>query len=602
MSQRSIWEVLGVEATDDERELKRAYARRLKLTHPEDDPEGFQELRTAYDMAQRYQWHRRQEAFHAEMEALEAAEAEVSEGVGESRPPEPEPEPEPSPVVEIVQPLPDRPMTDEERFNAAFQAEVDALHEDVAAMREMLAEKPLKSIAVREKFEAILASPALDNLGVASNFEPWIEQVLIAEAPASDLLIPVAIDHFRWQVDEDARYHRVGDMALAREADLHVLRQLGRRSHSQYKPYKALSTPPTRWNRLRWQAVPGLEERVMILLEGIRNSRPGLVQNLNAEAVAWWDGIAARPRIGLVACAALLIMPFLALLAVAPGGVGGWWPLSLLISAALGGAYFYGVARPRIAWLAGKGEEAEAWKRYGWAGVGLSLPALGALAVVSGVDLTMGVLLLWAVGLVATGWARVTGEPAFATPTQRGAALFGFQRTLKGLLRFGYLLAMWVIVSLYAGDERWLLMLVAGAGSILVFLTGAGRLQAIIEGMEPKARAPYYVPAATGVFVLAVICAAASKVPGVTPWLGAMVGAVALLDVVLDRVLSEDQATRRAWFSAALLPGVWMVNSMMHGIDTAPMGVFGSWVLMQSVMTLWQASRRDAGKSEQGGL
>ncbi|WP_271065132.1 hypothetical protein [Caulobacter sp. NIBR1757] len=594
--------MLGLEATDEERELKRAYARRLKLTHPEDDPEGFQELRAAYDMAQRYQWHRRQEAFHAEMEALEAADAEAAEGGEEIRPPEPPSEPEPTPVVEIVQPLPDRPMTDEERFNAAFQAEVDALHEDVAAMREMLAAKPMPSITVREKFEAILASPALDNLGVAGNFEPWIEQVLIAEAPASDLLIPVAIDHFRWRVDEDARYRRVGDMALAREADLHVLRQLGRRSHSQYKPYKALTTPPTRWNRLRWQAEPGLEERVMVLLDGIRDSRPGLVQNLNAEAVAWWDATASRPRIGLVAATAFLVMPFLVLLAVAPGEVSGWWPLSLLLSGAISGAYFYGVVRSRIAWLAGKGEGAAAWKRYGWAGLGLSLPALGAVAVVSGIDLSIGALLLWGVGLVASGWARVTGEPAFPAPIQRTVALVGFQRTVRGMLRFGYLLAMWVIASLYAGDERWLLMLVAGAASTLVFLTGGGSLQAIVERIEPKGRAPYYVPVATGVLILAVACAAASRVPELTPWLGAMVGAVALLDVVLDRVLSEDQLTRRAWLSAALLPGVWMVNSMMHGIDTVPMGVFGSWILMQSVMTLWQASRRDSGKSELSGL
>lgn len=340
----------------------------------------------------------------------------------------------------------------------------------------------------------------------------------------------------------------------------------------------------------------------MVLLAGIRESRPGLVQNLNAEAVAWWDGLASRPRIGLVAFAALLVLPFLALLAAAPAGMAGWWPLSLLMTGLLSGAYFHGVARPRIAWRAGQGEGAATWKRYGWAGVGLLLPVLGALAVVSGVDMTLSVLLLWVVGLVGIGWARVTGEPVLAVSVPETAVVLSFQRTVQGLLRFGYLLAMWVVLAVYAGDGRWLLMPVAGVGAILIFLTGAGSLQSIIARMEPEARAPYYVPAAAGVFVLAVLCAAVSKVPGFAPWLAAMVSVVALLDVALDRVLSEDQRTRRAWFSAPLLPGVWMANSMMHGIETVPVGVFGSWVLLQSVITLLQARRRDSGNSERGGL
>jgi uncharacterized protein len=45
------WEVLGLEPTSDLRAIKKAYALRLKSTHPEDDPQGFQELRDAYEMA-----------------------------------------------------------------------------------------------------------------------------------------------------------------------------------------------------------------------------------------------------------------------------------------------------------------------------------------------------------------------------------------------------------------------------------------------------------------------------------------------------------------------------------------------------------------------
>lgn len=51
--QRSLWDILGTEPTGDERAIKRAYAKRLKVTRPDDDPAAFQELRDAYEYALR---------------------------------------------------------------------------------------------------------------------------------------------------------------------------------------------------------------------------------------------------------------------------------------------------------------------------------------------------------------------------------------------------------------------------------------------------------------------------------------------------------------------------------------------------------------------
>lgn len=47
----SIWKTLGIEPTDNISTIKKAYAKLLKIHHPEKDPEGYQGLREAYDRA-----------------------------------------------------------------------------------------------------------------------------------------------------------------------------------------------------------------------------------------------------------------------------------------------------------------------------------------------------------------------------------------------------------------------------------------------------------------------------------------------------------------------------------------------------------------------
>lgn len=50
----TFWERLGIDRTGDIKVIRRAYAKQLKIYHPEDDPAGYQALREAFDMAMSY--------------------------------------------------------------------------------------------------------------------------------------------------------------------------------------------------------------------------------------------------------------------------------------------------------------------------------------------------------------------------------------------------------------------------------------------------------------------------------------------------------------------------------------------------------------------
>ena len=54
MNETESFLVLGIEITKDERAIKNAYRERLTVTNPEDNPEGFKRLRSAYETACRY--------------------------------------------------------------------------------------------------------------------------------------------------------------------------------------------------------------------------------------------------------------------------------------------------------------------------------------------------------------------------------------------------------------------------------------------------------------------------------------------------------------------------------------------------------------------
>jgi len=68
----NMWQILEIEATKDTSIIKKAYAKKLKIYHPEDDPMGYQKLREAFDAALKYSKGTLRKNFRMESDILES--------------------------------------------------------------------------------------------------------------------------------------------------------------------------------------------------------------------------------------------------------------------------------------------------------------------------------------------------------------------------------------------------------------------------------------------------------------------------------------------------------------------------------------------------
>jgi hypothetical protein len=273
--------VLGLAAGASEADIRRAYAQRLKTTHPEDDPEGFKELRAAYETAleeARYRAHRTAVESVDEEEAGEEDEEEDESVDAEPAASAPEVEAAAEPEAEsVASPVREEDLHAEacNRFVAALQGGGNA--DDINAA-----------------LDAVLTSSALDNIHTYNRTEIWLARVLTSAGPASYPVLDRIISYFRWDQQTDHRNWAAGAVLDLRRriplerASTQFLQRVRDRRHEFHRAYMETTRAPSTRSFLSRAWSLRNHNLVDRFLAHVDTRAPLAMQELNAEAVHWW--------------------------------------------------------------------------------------------------------------------------------------------------------------------------------------------------------------------------------------------------------------------------------------------------------------------------
>lgn len=478
----NVWKVLGIAATRDASEIRRAYARRLKTVDQRTEQEAFQALRAAYERALAMAAQARAEAepgphapqAHAPASSIAEPTAQAQPAPTSSRPsaePERGPasgadtEPPPDPVAETAadehaheapeppDPEPDPRQRDwarAEELVRVLAATFSTQGEDgaVEALRAMLAGEELHSLNLRDAFEWRLLFALADSkelplalTSAAVDFFDWTHR--------SDLLASAAgpaLQHLLRRRAAQLRYDELRELASMHSYSAHfsgkaLARKAARSLLSRYSPW-----------RFRWRAmsVPLLAE-IRNLLADIEARAPGLPEAyLDPRTVAFWRHAIANPPpsfrlLAVGVMAGLLASVFVAADRTGPAALG---IMALVVVTAMAGIAGAAVAYRR--WL-------RPWQ-----------PRLR-VGVVIALERSIGRVFPGAVR-AGLGWKHVLMTLVFAPFL--GMALAGF--------------GLFPLLELHTGKAYpYLLMLLAGA----VLMVGFGATYQVKYWVGPRSEA-----------------------------------------------------------------------------------------------------------------
>lgn len=251
----NIWQELGIGPTTDVRRIRQAYAGRLKRVNPEDDAEGFQRLRAAYERAMA----------HAVL---------VEKGLGRSDRP----------------PLPPHPAA-ATRASAPEAAGCFAAAPPVPAAVSSLLEALLAADAAgrRDVLDRMLRAPGWEGLDFLLELQHALARALYAHYRKYHELVGLFIDRFGWLALLDS----VGeiDAALLALLGRHAARAwldevsgAARGDRRLRRALRLLQRPVDEAAFYRYARWRGNVKEMRYLLEELLNEYPGALHEFDAGA------------------------------------------------------------------------------------------------------------------------------------------------------------------------------------------------------------------------------------------------------------------------------------------------------------------------------
>ena len=276
----AIWSVLGCERTGDAAEIRRAYARRLKATDVEADPDAFIALRAALEQALEAAAHGRR---NANVSPPADGEGTIAVEVGPSAVTLAAPAAEVAPETFTVG------EADAAQILATNNVESDAEDDRFVRLERLLFADPETwpdERALVAVVEEIIRHPEIDSVDRGPEIEGWLAQVLAEVAPRSDAAVERVVERFGWertagQWDQPWEI----DLLVDRSRAMQLVRALDDADHPLHAAWLDLSGNSPEIGIKRF-TVGGDVRR---LLKLIRERCPAAVEWLNPYRVELWE-------------------------------------------------------------------------------------------------------------------------------------------------------------------------------------------------------------------------------------------------------------------------------------------------------------------------